>query len=106
MAVEQDFANAISTIVAQLGSSYTHETTAGVQTPVRVAVATLGREDAELVNALGVDARVAYMLPMTPAPQKFDTLTGATTGSVYTVHDAHSVVVNDVIVGHKLIIQE
>jgi hypothetical protein len=67
----------------------------------RAAIASLGREDTALINALGFEARIIYTEPMTPAPKKLDKIVSQT-GHEYTVRFVHEILVDGQMAGYKI----
>ena len=100
-----DFNNGIKTILDALGSDYQWTDNAGGVRSVRAAITTLGAEDAPLVNAVGIDARIMYLEPVTPGPSKFDTFANQF-GAVYAAHDVHPIIIDNQLVGYKMVVKE
>lgn len=73
----------------------------GTTTTIKVAITSIPKEQGKLINSLGIDGSIAYVLPVTPKPEKFDTIT-AQTGTVYTVFISNEILVSGALVGHKL----
>lgn len=104
MTIATDFSGGIDQVIKVLGNNVTYTDNAGTTHNVRMAISTVGKDDGAVVNALGLDARIGYIKPMTPAPQKFDNVS-APSGEVFTVHDVNAVMVDSAVVGYKLVMQ-
>jgi len=105
MAVVDQFEDGIQKIIAAMGSTYDLGGKNKADRTVRLALGSLGKDNPELINAVGLDARTGYILPLSPLPEKFDTLTSRTNQMVYVVYDAFPVIVDDRIIGVKLILK-
>jgi len=105
MAVVDQFEDGIQIIISAMGSTYALGGAGKTDRQVRLAIGTLGKESESLINAVGIDGRVGYILPIDPLPEKFDTVTSQLTQMVYVVYDAFPVIVDDRIIGVKLILK-
>jgi hypothetical protein len=94
--------NGINQVVQLMGTNVQLEDLAGGIRPIRAAITSIGKEDGALINAVGIEGRIVYALPLTPDPLKFHTIT-TPTGKVYTIHDIHEILVDGVVGGYKMI---
>ena len=102
MTAGADFQKGIRDIIRMLGSDVTISRPDGSgQVTKHVAIVSLGREDTALIQALGVEARIIYAEPMTPAPQKMDRVVSQT-GHEYTIRFVHEILVDNTMVGYKM----
>lgn len=100
-----DFALAIQQIVQELGNTLTVTDTAGATRTMRGAVTTIGKEEAALVNSVGIEARIVYTRNEANPLQKFEMIR-TVNGGQYTVLDVHMIELDNTIVGYKAVVKE
>lgn len=105
MNVSRSFIKGIRDIIKVAGSDFELITPQGDSRSIRAAITSIGKDDGELVNAYGIEARVMYTLILDPAPKKFDRVTPPN-GGRYIIEDAHALLINSAIVGYKCILKK
>lgn len=103
MTIASDFSGGLSQIVQALGSNLTITKPDGSSRSARGAITTIGTENAQLINAIGIEGRVIYFLNLTPTIEKFDSIT-APNGREYAVRDVHEIMVDDSVVGLRCVV--
>lgn len=100
MSAADHFRTGINKILNTLGSVMTLRKPSGDERDVLSVFTSIGQSDGQLINALGIEGKLIYCLPLTPPPQKFDRFV-MPGGRAYVIHDAHDVIVEGVLVAHK-----
>ena len=100
MALDADFISGVTTIIGQLGSIHSLNSS-GVVSNVRGVVTKAQVNNSQLVNSASVEGKVFYCLPLANKPKKFDKLTDAQ-GEVHVIKDVHDLIVSGVIICHKM----
>jgi len=99
--VAQDFSRGVTEIIRALGSNIQYQRRTGAPVALRVAITSIAKDEGELINAVGIDGSTGYLLPITPAPVKFDTIT-TPGGTVYAVHHVSEILIDSAVIGYKL----
>ena len=105
MTISSDFISSVSEVVRLLGSDCVFTDQTNATRNQRVAITTIGKEDASLVGSVGIEGRIVYAENMTPIPVKFDTITSPT-GLIFTIHDVHEILVDNALVGLKFVVKQ
>lgn len=98
------FANGIFQIIKIMGSDMSLEAPTGAIRPIRAAITTIGKDDGELINAVGIEGRVMYLRTLDPPPKKFDRVI-APNAAVYVIQNVHDIMVDNTVVGHKCVLK-
>jgi hypothetical protein len=96
-----DMVGAYRTAVQLLGGDFQHVDGTGTARVVQAHFVDPKPDDTALINALGLETRIAHTLVITPAPQKFDRLISPP-GREYDVRAVHEIIVGNTLVGYKL----
>jgi len=101
MSIAADFKTGVNQIVSIMGTDCQHQSGAAPAVVLRVAISAIPKEDGELINAIGIDGSLGYVLPATPGPKKYDSIT-TPTGTVYAVHIVSEILVSGELIGYRL----
>jgi hypothetical protein len=94
------FESGMREIIRRMGSDMALEAPSGATRPIRAVITSIGRDDGDLINAVGVEARVMYLLSIDPPPEKFDRVILPNTRS-YVLQDVLEIMVDNQVIGHK-----
>ncbi|MFS1865164.1 hypothetical protein [Vibrio breoganii] len=95
-----DFKAAWETMIDVSGSDFTYKASDGSTGSVRMFFMIVGKDDETLINALGLDARIAAIKPEIDLGKY--TIVTSPTGKTYNVEASHEVLVDNVLVGYRL----
>jgi len=101
MTVKDHFVQGLHTIIDTLGGDVGYTPTGGALKVVRLAISAIPKENAELIASVGIDGSMAYLLPIVPAPEKYDQI-HTKSGSVWAVHVVSEIIVAGDLVGYRL----
>jgi NAD(P)H-flavin reductase len=101
VSVAGDFKSGVRTIIKTLGSDCAYQRSGGSIETIRIAITSIPKDQGELINAVGIDGSMGYLLHTTPEPVKFDQVT-TPTGTIFTVHHASEILVAGSLIGYKI----
>ena len=101
--IAAQFTRGIKEIIRRMGSDLNLVAPNNSSRPIRAVITSIGKEDAALINAYGIEARVLYLLTIDPPPKKFDRVT-TLNNKTHVIQAVHDLLVDNAIVGHKCIL--
>jgi len=97
-----DLQNGWGTLVTELGTEFVLRRKDDTLDKLIGHVVPNSKEDANLINSVGIDAVLIHCLPI-PEPKKYDTITSPASGRRYTVQAVHEVVLKSKLLGYKVV---
>ena len=102
MNIPDAFEQGLKTIIDTLGSECDYHRVGLSAVPkVKIAISSIPKEQTELIASIGIDGSMGYLLPITPAPVKYDGIE-MPGGGKWAVHYVGEIIVGGSIIGYRL----
>ncbi len=104
MTTDADLVSGIDVIIDTFSSVYSLKRGTAAARTLKGVITSIGNNDQQLVNAVGIEASIFYCKALSPPAKKFDRLTNSS-GIVFVIESVHEYRVNDVVVAHKMVVK-